>query len=57
MKRIIKKIDGLAYEAVDWYHSKNIADKKAECYKNNGFRSHVIFEDWWVGYFVYIRQG
>ena len=56
MKKPIKKINGLVYEAVDWYHSKKVADRKSDNYKNNGFLSHVIFESWWAGYFVYIRS-
>lgn len=58
MKPVIKSIEEfnwLPFEAIDWYHSKLIAEKKANEYRANGFLAKVIFEDWWSGYFVYIR--
>jgi len=58
MKPIIKAIEEfnwLKFEAIAWYHSKSFAEKKAEEYRNQGFLTKVIFEDWWAGYFVYIR--
>ena len=55
MKPILKKIDDVNYEAVDWYRSKDAAIRKAREYRNNGFRAKVVFEDWWAGYFVYVR--
>jgi hypothetical protein len=55
MKPVIKKFNGLNYEAVDWYHSENSAIKKSNEYKNRGFESVVNLEEWWKGYFVYIN--
>lgn len=56
MKPIIKEIDGLKFEAVDWYHSIKSAFTKADQYSNQGFDVRVQLEEWWKGWFVYIRS-
>lgn len=54
MKPIVKQFVGKTYEAVDWYHSENIAKKKAKEYETKGFLTRVILEPEWKGWFVYI---
>lgn len=57
MKPIIKKIGERTYEAVDWYHSKESAEKKAEEYKGQSFFSEAVYEPKWAGWFVYVSAN
>ena len=57
MRPVIKTIRGRVYEAVDWFHSKSHAEKKAKQYRNQGFFADVVFEKDWIGWFVYIHRS
>lgn len=57
MKKAVKEFNHLLFEATDWYHSKTWANKKAEQYRNQNYLTHVVFEDWFGGWFVYIRAS
>lgn len=54
MDPIIRSFEGVPHEAVCWYRSERGANKEAKCFEINGFSTHVTFEDWWSGWFVWV---
>ena len=57
MSPIIKVFDGVAYEAVEWFHQPRPAKAAQTRAAIQGFITRLVFEPDWPGYFLYVSNG